>query len=309
MLNEKQAERPRPRDKKRDSPLFCTMRLSTRSFIGQWQQFFRVMALALMSLQFTFAQMPLNEQTLEALGTKSSDDEEKFADDWVNTEVEKWGRVATSAKLAAIVAENPQLKTYDRLIRKIGRRVEPEFTQAVLAQIDLASDPLVRGGLLQLLRDAAPETAASIAKMLSDTRPGEDLVAESKRLPKLRESIANGAEAFRVCDIAFNLMHEIGAAKNTKALKLTRSQSIEARDRQIHLASGAASENKPDDINLAPPSTIVSTPSQSQKQDSGSEPKTPTPNQEPTSSTPWSIIVVLIVAAIGLLLLVLKRRS
>ena len=35
----------------------------------------------------------------------------------------------------------------------------------------------------------------------------------------------------------------------------------------------------------------------------------PTPSEEPTSSTPWSIIVVLIVAAFGLLCLVLKRRS
>lgn len=36
---------------------------------------------------------------------------------------------------------------------------------------------------------------------------------------------------------------------------------------------------------------------------------TSTPSEETTSSTPWSIIVVLIVAAIGLLWLLLKRRS
>jgi hypothetical protein len=35
---------------------------------------------------------------------------------------------------------------------------------------------------------------------------------------------------------------------------------------------------------------------------------TPTPSEEATSSTPWSIIVVLIVAAAGLLWLLLKRR-
>lgn len=35
----------------------------------------------------------------------------------------------------------------------------------------------------------------------------------------------------------------------------------------------------------------------------------PTPSKEPTSSTPWGIIVVLIVAALGLLWLLLKRRS
>lgn len=36
---------------------------------------------------------------------------------------------------------------------------------------------------------------------------------------------------------------------------------------------------------------------------------TSTPNKEPTPSTPWSIIVALIVAACGLLWLLLKRRS
>jgi hypothetical protein len=34
-----------------------------------------------------------------------------------------------------------------------------------------------------------------------------------------------------------------------------------------------------------------------------------TPNEEPTSSTPWSIIVVLIVAATGLLWLLVKNRK
>lgn len=36
---------------------------------------------------------------------------------------------------------------------------------------------------------------------------------------------------------------------------------------------------------------------------------TPTPSEEPTSSTPWSIIVVLIVAATGVLWLLLKNRK
>lgn len=39
------------------------------------------------------------------------------------------------------------------------------------------------------------------------------------------------------------------------------------------------------------------------------KPTISTPSGEPASSTPWSIIVMLIVAACGLLLLVLKRRS
>jgi hypothetical protein len=39
------------------------------------------------------------------------------------------------------------------------------------------------------------------------------------------------------------------------------------------------------------------------------KPTTSTPSEEPTSSTPWSIIVVLIVAAVGLLWLLLKGRK
>jgi hypothetical protein len=43
--------------------------------------------------------------------------------------------------------------------------------------------------------------------------------------------------------------------------------------------------------------------------ESKSTPTTSSPSEKPTSSTPWSIIVVLIVAALGLLWLVLKNRK
>lgn len=45
------------------------------------------------------------------------------------------------------------------------------------------------------------------------------------------------------------------------------------------------------------------------KQSPEPKPPTTTANEEPSSSTPWSLIVVLIVAALGLLWLLLKRRS
>lgn len=43
--------------------------------------------------------------------------------------------------------------------------------------------------------------------------------------------------------------------------------------------------------------------------ESKAKPTVPTPSEQPTSSTPWSIIVVMIVAACGLLWLLLKRRT
>lgn len=60
--------------------------------------------------------------------------------------------------------------------------------------------------------------------------------------------------------------------------------------------------------------SIPQTPQSNQSQGSrgtgsASLPTTSTPTEEPASTTPWSMIVVLIVAALGLLSLLLKRRS
>lgn len=64
-------------------------------------------------------------------------------------------------------------------------------------------------------------------------------------------------------------------------------------------SSSASQRSKP-----APP--IVHPPTQKAPE---AKPTVATPREEPTSSTPWSIIVALIVAALGLLWLLLKRRS
>lgn len=55
-----------------------------------------------------------------------------------------------------------------------------------------------------------------------------------------------------------------------------------------------------------PPSVVQPT---APKKALEAKPMTSTPSEEPISSTPWSIIVVLIVVACGLLWLLLKRRS
>jgi hypothetical protein len=54
------------------------------------------------------------------------------------------------------------------------------------------------------------------------------------------------------------------------------------------------------------PSVIVQPPAPRTPE---AKPTVPTPSEEPTSSTPWSIIIVLIVAAIGLLWLLVKKRK
>lgn len=249
-----------------------------------------------------FAQMPLDEQTLDALRSKPSVDVEKFADEWIKTTGDKR---ASAQSLAGIIADKPALIDHANLIRTIGKRVEPEFTQSVLAKIEATADPLARGGLLQLLRDAPPNIAPSIEKWLSDTRLGEDLVEQSKRAPKLREAIANGAVAFRVCDIAFNVMQEVVAANDAGAPRLTRSQSIVARDGLIRQTTGEA----PDQVTSKPLTTVEQPPpTQTPKQASAAKQTTLSPSEEPISSTPWGIIVVLIVGALVLLWLLVKRR-
>lgn len=67
--------------------------------------------------------------------------------------------------------------------------------------------------------------------------------------------------------------------------------------------SGSATDaqpGSPDSTQSQPPTT---------KQTPEAKPTLPTASEESTSSEPWSIIVVLIVAAMGLLWLLLKRRS
>ncbi|MGD9748781.1 MAG: hypothetical protein AB7V57_20740 [Verrucomicrobiales bacterium] len=72
--------------------------------------------------------------------------------------------------------------------------------------------------------------------------------------------------------------------------------------------TATAQQTEPSPASL--PQSPQSTQSKSSKAtSSASQPTAATPSKEPTSSTPWSIIVVLTVAAISLLWLLLKRRS
>ena len=147
--------------------------------------------------------------------------------------------------------------------------------------------------------------AGAISMCILDKRFAENLDEMAMKNPKLKESIANGATPFRVCDVAYNVMQEIRAFDNPNAPRLTRSQSIEARDGLIRQATGV----RPDEEKAESLPNIVAPPRQSPNQASEAKPPSMTPSEEPTSSTPWRIIVVLIVAACGLLWLLFKRHS
>ncbi|MFZ2280333.1 MAG: hypothetical protein WAW39_21220 [Prosthecobacter sp.] len=89
-----------------------------------------------------------------------------------------------------------------------------------------------------------------------------------------------------------------------KAIKSKLGESTATH--QVKTASQGTRAEKPA---IAPnPQPPVVQPTESKKT-FAPRPVTPPPSDEPASSTPWSMIVVLTVAALGLLWLLLKRRS
>jgi hypothetical protein len=91
---------------------------------------------------------------------------------------------------------------------------------------------------------------------------------------------------------------------------------ISGKAKQEHIDWCSAQGLTPAQVVALVPSDAVTDPSHSPKVQPPAPKKTPsttptttTPIEKPTSSTPWSIFVVLIVAAMGLLWLLLKRRS
>lgn len=83
----------------------------------------------------------------------------------------------------------------------------------------------------------------------------------------------------------------------------------------LRLLGGQALESSIDVKAQEPPPKPVPTANPPPSVQSAAVPKAPNarpahaPSEEPSSSSPWSIIAVLIVAAIGLIVLLLKRRS
>jgi hypothetical protein len=90
---------------------------------------------------------------------------------------------------------------------------------------------------------------------------------------------------------------------------------ISGKAKQEHIDWCSAQGLTPAQVVALVPSNAVTDPSQSSKVQPPAPKKTPEAkpaspaSEEPTSSTPWSIIIVLIVAATGLLWLLVKKRK
>jgi len=250
---------------------------------------------------FSQSQMPLDNATLQTLRTKPTAEIERISADWASSQIAALGRNGAASALTQLVSDNAETSEHIALLRRFGARIEPEFSLSVLSKIEASDAPTTKGRLLYLLRDTDPKRTDDIEKWLADVRPAEELT---------NRSAANGAAPFRVCDIAYNVLQEVRASDKTAVQLLTRSETTEARDVRIAQTrkQPAPPENsKPSGgVETSPelPPIVTSSPTPIVR-----ETKPQAPSDETTSSTPWSAVAVLIVAAIGLLWFLLKKEK
>jgi hypothetical protein len=217
--------------------------------------------------------------------------------------ISKHGRHAA----ASMIVDFARAQTADRsqlyAARLIGGCIQPEFQTSVVSALSMNGEAQSAGRLLLLLRLADIGVVPSVLELLHDKRIAEQLSDRSE---------AEGASPFRVCDVAHNVIQEIRAMDKSQALSLTRDSDLTKRD---HFIAKLYAELVPTSKPIAPreaskvesPNAPASLPPAEVKVPEAK--LAPTPSDEPTSSTPWSIIIALILAATSLMWLLLKRRS
>jgi hypothetical protein len=140
-------------------------------------------------------------------------------------------------------------------------------------------------------------------RLLSDKRIAQELHGEAR---------AYASKGMRLCDIVMNsLWSKEPESDRPPGYPVDAGTSRQQRDEMI--AAYANKFNVPIDADVAVPPepklNQVPTPEAAPQKALESKPTATQTSEELTSSTPWSIIVVLIVAAIGLLWLLLKGRK
>lgn len=226
---------------------------------------------------------------------------DEFASEWSERLLHSLGRSDAALSLVRCATDNALNVDQLGVVRQIGSHLQPDFADVVLKALERDQRAFAKGRLISLLRRTPLEQVTALGSHLSDRREGEEL---SKR------SIGNGATPFRVCDIAFNVLQELRKTEGNTPPSLVRSMSFEDRDLFITEAYGQQSSSNDAAKQTAPaPKQLPVVQPPAPKKAPEAKPTVPTPGEKPTSSTPWSIIAVMIVAAIGLLWLLLKRRS
>lgn len=136
---------------------------------------------------------------------------------------------------------------------------------------------------------------AAVAPYASSGKPSLEMIS-------LVEYLKQPNAEWRAVDTTgqFNLRNQHQRADEQERLRqvgqLTRGEAVSG------LSTNAATTTQ---TTPTPPPPMVQPPAPKK----ALEAKPATPSEEPTSSTPWSIIVVLIVAATGLLWLLVKKRK
>jgi hypothetical protein len=177
--------------------------------------------------------------------------------------------------------------------------------------------PLFNGVSAEAIEDPVAREAYKSA--LSDHRKLMVRVAAERQ--KLEEGDYCASAAFRIVESSANqatLRQEVGKHIATigdaqwikdriEKIVLPKPQSIGKPATKANPSAPTQQQQQPRSDEVVPLPTSAQPPTTSKAPSTASEPTIP--REQPTSSTPWSIIVILILAALGLLWLVLKRRS
>ena len=179
----------------------------------------------------------------------------------------------------------------------------------------LLSDPQTnsykRAYLLFLLNEGSIAPAeVSIAIETAKSMLGD----KGKGTLRFGEARAYSADGMRVCDIAYNVLvarlelhppmmpvdvdNFVADKRDALILDLAERESIRLTTENPSAATHTTSPQVPALVQPSAPKRVTE-----------AKPSSVTPSEKPTSSTPWSMIVVLVVVAIGLLWLLLKKRK
>ena len=217
----------------------------------------------------------------------------------------KYGRETASKILCSVVRERAFDVDQLYAARLIGNAIQPEFSRAVFQALQDTGYSLAVARLLNLLREAPPEDAKGIVFWLSDERPAEELTSRDREM--------RGAVAYRVCDIAYNVLQEIQATDKSNIQVLNRSVSIAKREALIAPIRGQSSyPPKPNSANEITPKTGSTTPKTEQSGEASSA-LTPPAAQLPAVSADrrefvrWWFFSVAAIAVVGFF--IWKRRA
>ena len=168
-----------------------------------------------------------------------------------------------------------------------------------------------RAYTLHLLSHGAPhQVNTENLKLLASTV----LYDKGAGLRRYGEARAYSSEGKRVCDVAYNILVSKGGLGATYPIVDVDNYSVTKRDQLIEKLGVDLKLPKPPSWNAPTQNLSEAVPPKLESTDSpipqnATEAKPSLPSEEPTSSIFWSVVAVLIVAAIGLLWLLLKNRK